>query len=94
MGIWPLRKITLSDGRMTLVLNRRARLKEAEERIWSARRCGIPERAETREDFELERVVSCRGCEWRGRTKLDFGSGEPFDDLHRSTTLRAAPKVV
>ena len=39
----------------------------------------------------LEKVVSCRSREFRWRTKLDFGSGEPFDDLHRSTALRAAP---
>ena len=24
---------------------------------------------------------------------MDFGSGEPFDDLHRSTAFRAAPKI-
>ena len=27
------------------------------------------------------------------RTKLDFGSGESLDDLHRSTALRAAPRI-
>src|SRR5438132_924646 len=43
--------------------------------------------------FKLERVVSCRRADTWLRTKLDFGSGEPFDDLHRSTTFRAAPKI-
>jgi hypothetical protein len=42
--------------------------------------------------FELERVVSCRSADPWWRTKLDFGSGEPFDDLHRSTAFGAAPK--
>jgi hypothetical protein len=43
--------------------------------------------------FELERVVSCRSADPWWRTKLDFGSGEPFDDLHRSTAFGAAPKI-
>ena len=50
------------------------------------------ERLEGRRVFELERVVSCRRADPRWRTKLDFGSGEPFDDLHWSTAFRAAPK--
>ena len=51
------------------------------------------ERLEGRIVFELERVASCRGADPWWRTKLNFGSGEPFDDLHRSTTFRAAPKI-
>ena len=51
------------------------------------------ERPEVPRVFELERVVSCRRADRWWRTKLDFGSGEPFDDLHRSTTFRAAPKI-
>ena len=43
--------------------------------------------------FELERVVSCRCSDSWWRTKLNFGSGESFDDLHRSTAFRAAPKI-
>src|SRR5258708_37474774 len=51
------------------------------------------ERREGRRGFELERVVSCRRADpWR-RTELNFGSGEPFDDLHPSTAFRAAPKI-
>ena len=50
------------------------------------------ERREGRRVFELERVVSCRNADPWWRTKLNFGSGEPFDDLHRSTAFRAAPK--
>jgi len=51
------------------------------------------ERLEGRRVFELERVVSCRSADPWWRTKLNFGSGEPFDDLHRSTAFRAAPKI-
>jgi len=50
-------------------------------------------RPEGRRVFELERVVSCRSADRWWRTKLDFGSGESFDDLHRSTAFRAAPKI-
>jgi hypothetical protein len=50
------------------------------------------ERLEGRRVFELERVVSCRRADAWWRTKLNFGSGEPFGDLHRSTAFRAAPK--
>ena len=49
------------------------------------------ERSEERRVFELERVASCRNADLWWRTKLDFGSGESFDDLHRSTAFRAAP---
>ncbi len=51
------------------------------------------ERLEVPRVFALERVVSCRRADPWWRTELDFGSGEPFDDLHWSTALRAAPKV-
>ena len=51
-------------------------------------RQGDAERAQARKEFELERVVSCSQG-WR--TKLNFRSGEPFDDRHRGTTLRTAP---
>jgi hypothetical protein len=51
------------------------------------------ERPKGRRVFELERVVSCRNADPWWRTKLDFGSGKPFDDLHRSTAFRAAPKI-
>ena len=75
---------------------------EVSQRLWSkkcgrrdrfdgeAQRCAAPD---GRRVFELERVVSCRRADPWWRTKLDFGSGEPFDDLHRSTAFRAAPKV-
>ena len=51
------------------------------------------QRLEGRRVFELERVVSCRRADPWWRTKLNFGSGEPFDDLHWSTAFRAAPKI-
>jgi hypothetical protein len=54
---------------------------------------GEAQRAEGRRVFELERVVSCRRADPWWRTKLDFGSGESLDDLHRSTAFRAAPKI-
>jgi hypothetical protein len=66
--------------------------KKLEEGVGLTARHGNAERREERGVFELERVVSCRSADpWR-RTKLDFSSGEPFDDLHRSTAFRAAPK--
>jgi hypothetical protein len=50
----------------------------------SARRAGAGE------VLELEKVVSCRsGDLWR-RAKLQVGSREPLDDLHRCTALGAA----
>ena len=51
------------------------------------------QRLEVPRVFELERIVSCRRADPWWRTKLDFGSGEPFDDLHRSTAFRTAPKI-
>ncbi len=63
-----------------------------EEICCEARRKGT-EHAEACEEFELERVVSCGSGDQWWRTKLDFGRGEPLDDYHWSTTLRAAPKV-
>jgi hypothetical protein len=66
--------------------------KKVEEGIDLTARHRDTERPEGRRVFELEKVVSCRNDPW-WRTKLDFGSGEPFDDLHRSTAFRAAPKI-
>ncbi len=75
--------------------------KKVSQRLWSKKlEEGIgltaghrdAERLEGRRVFELERVVSCRRADPWWRTKLNFGSGEPFDDLHRSTAFRAAPK--
>ena len=56
----------------------------------SAKRTGT-ERAETRDGFELERIVSCGSGDRRWRTKLHLGGRKSFDDLHRSITLGAAP---
>ncbi len=67
--------------------------KKLEEGIGLTARHKDMERPQGRRVFELERVVSCRNADPWGRTKLDFGSGEPFDDLHRSTAFRAAPKI-
>ncbi len=74
-------------------LSRRLWSKKLEEGIdWAAKRTGA-EHPEGRGVLELERVVSCGSGNHRWRAKLDFGSGEPLDDLHRSTTLRAAPEI-
>jgi hypothetical protein len=74
-------------------VSRRLWSKKLEERsVWTARHRDA-ERPEGRRVFELEKVVSCRNADPRWRTKLDFGSGEPFDDLHRSAAFRAAPKI-
>ena len=50
-------------------------------------------RSGSKRAFELERVASCRSLDHRWRTKLDFSSGESFDDPHRPTTLGARPKI-
>ena len=52
------------------------------------------EHAERREGFGLESGVSCGRSEQRWRTKLDFSSGKPFDDYHRSTALGTTPETV
>jgi hypothetical protein len=76
--------------------------KEVSQRLWSKKleegiglmaRHRDTERLGGRRVFELERVVSCRRADPWWRTKLNFGSGEPFDDLHRSTAFRAAPTL-
>jgi len=52
------------------------------------------EHAERREGFGLKSGVSCGRSAQRWRTKLDFSSGKPFDDYHRSTTLGTTPETV
>jgi hypothetical protein len=74
-------------------VSRRWWSKKLEEEIALTARHKDTERPEGRRVFELKRVVSCRNADPWWRTKLDFGSGEPFDDLHRSTTFRAAPRI-
>ena len=74
-------------------VSRRLWLKKLEEEIGLTARHRDTERLEGRRVFELERVVSCRRADPWWRTKLNFGSGEPFDDLHRSTAFRAAPRI-
>ncbi len=68
-------------------------LKKPEGEICSAISQEATGRAETREGFELERVASCRSREHRWSTKLDFSSGESFDDHHPRTTLGAELKI-
>ncbi len=67
--------------------------KKLEEGIGLTARHRDAERPEGRRVLELERVVSCRRADPWWRTKLDFGSSESFDDPHRSTAFRAAPKI-
>ena len=67
--------------------------KKLEEGIGLTARHRDPKRPEGRRVFELERVVSCRNADRWWETKLDFGSGESLDDLHRSTAFRAPPKI-
>jgi hypothetical protein len=74
-------------------VSRRLWSKKLEEEIGLTARHKDTERPEGRRVFELDRVVSCRNADPWWRTKLDFASGEPFDDLHRSTAFRAAPKM-
>src|ERR1700730_11044903 len=74
-------------------VSRRRWSKKLEQGIGLTARHKDAERPEGRRVFALERVVSCRSADQGWRTKLDFGSGEPFHDLHRSTAFRAAPKI-
>ena len=82
----------LSSGLRWRVVRRRL-LKELKERSYSAERRRNADRAEAREEFELERVLSCCSREHGRRTELDFGSRKPLDDLHRTTALGTAPKT-
>ena len=45
------------------------------------------------EPLVMWKVVSCGGRE-RWGTKLDFGSGKPFNDHHRTAAVGAEPEVV
>jgi hypothetical protein len=67
--------------------------KKVEEGIGLTARHRDAPRLEVPGVFELERVVSCRRADPWWRTKQDFGSGEPFDDLHWSSTLGTAIKI-
>ena len=67
--------------------------KKLEEGIGLTARQRDAERLEVPRVFELERVVSCRSADPWWRTKLNFGSGEPFDDLHWSSALGTAIKI-
>jgi hypothetical protein len=69
-------------------------LRKLGEEIGSARRHTGTEHAETRKEFEIEKVVSCSSGGQRRRTKLDLESRELLDDHHRATTLGAAPKFM
>lgn len=69
-------------------------LRKLGEEIGSARRHTRTEHAETRKEFEIEKVVSCSSGGQRRRTKLDLESRELLDDHHRATTLGAAPKFM
>src|SRR5215472_16545473 len=48
---------------------------------------------EARGVFALERVASCGSGDDRWRAELQFGSGEPLDDSHRSTAFGAVPSL-
>ena len=66
--------------------------KRKEESNPTARRRGA-NRAEAREESELERVLSCCNGDRRWRAKLDLSSRKPFDDHHRAAALGAVPKI-
>ena len=74
-------------------VSRRLWPKKLEEGVGLTARHRDAKRPVGRRVFELERVVSCRNADPWWRTKLDFGGGESFDDLHRSTAFRAAPEI-
>ena len=68
-------------------------LKRVQERICVAARQSDTECARRTEFFGLKRVVSCGSGDHRWRPKLDFGGGEPLDDLHGSSTVGTAIKI-
>jgi hypothetical protein len=68
-------------------------LKRLREEFFLAESQRDTERAAARRVFALERVVSCSRFDPRWRSKLDLGSGEPFDDLYGSATFGAAIKT-
>ena len=68
-------------------------MKRAHKQIGEAESQRDRERAKARGVFALERVVSYGSGEGRWRTKLEFGSGEPLDDSHRSAALGAVPSL-
>ena len=61
--------------------------KKVEEGIDLTARQRDAQRLEVPRVFELERVGSCRRADPWWRTKLDFNSGEPLNDPHRTTAL-------
>ena len=61
--------------------------------IISARRHRSSESDKAPEPLVMWKVVSCGGRE-RWGTKLDFGSGKPFNDHHRTAAVGAEPEVV
>ena len=74
-------------------VSRRLWPKKLEEGIGLTARHKDTERPEGRRAFELERVVSCRNADPWWRSKLDFDSRQPLDDLHWAATLGTAPKT-
>ena len=62
-------------------------------RAESVPRQGTGVRSGWKNTFELERVASCCSVDHRWVTKLDFSSGESFDDHHWPTTLGTRPKI-
>ena len=66
--------------------------KRKEESNSTARRKGA-NRAEAREEYELERMLSCCNGDRRRRAKLDFSSRKPLEELHRATALGAVPRI-
>ena len=74
-------------------ISRRPWAKKVDEEVDGVARRKGAERSEGRGVLELEKVVSCRSGDHWWRAKLDFGSGEPLNDLHRSAAFRATPKI-
>ena len=65
--------------------------KKVEEGVGLTARQRDAQRLEVPRVFELERVVSCRRADPWWRTKLDFGSGEPFEKCARSPQFSPHP---
>ena len=68
-------------------------MKRLQEEMCLTERQKDTEHAEACRVFALERIASCDYGDRRWRTKLEFGSREPFDDSHRSTAFGTVPRV-
>jgi hypothetical protein len=85
------RRVDSETGKETGTCGAVAVSKKVEEGIGLTARHRDAQRLEVPRVLELERVVSCRRADPWWRTKLDFGSGEPFEKCARSPQFSPHP---